>query len=341
MSSPNLNVIILAAGKGTRMKSQSAKVLHEVFFHPMVHWVVSSVTPLASQKTIVIVGHQHDAVRDALTGYDVLFAMQEQQLGTGHAVLSAAPLIDDPDSSVMIICGDSPLIRTETLEKMYSQHLDRNNDLTLMTTCLDDPTNYGRILKDGKGDILGIVEQKDANPEQLKITEINAGIYIVRSSFLFPALQRIGTDNSQGEMYLTDIVEIGVNENCRVDTFLAEDPAEILGVNSRIELAEASSEMQRRKNRQLMAAGITMSMPDTIIVSSESTVGQDTFLEGMVRINGKSSVGAACKIGQGTILHNVSIGDKVTIGPYSYITGTTLETGKEIPPYSHISSEKQ
>jgi len=338
MPANNLCVVILAAGKGTRMKSQNAKVLHTVFFHPMVHHVVRAIEPLAPTKTIVIVGHQKEKVQQALSGFTVEFAFQEQQLGTGHAVLSAEQFIDDPTSTVMILCGDTPLVRSETLASMFNHHLGNGCDLTLMTTHLQDPTNYGRIIKEQQGKVTGIVEQKDASPEQLAIKEINAGIYLVTSAFLFRALQQVDMNNSQGEMYLTDIVAIAVNEKLRVETFSA-DPSEILGVNSRVELALASEEMQMRRNRELMAAGVSMELPSTIAVSPESLIGGDTTLESLVKISGTSTIGSACNIGQGTILHNVKLGDNVVIGPYSFISGTSLDDGTTLPAYSSITTD--
>jgi len=333
----NLGVIILAAGKGTRMKSQYAKVLHEVFFHPMIHHVVRAVQPLSPDQTIIIVGHQREAVQSALFEFQVDFARQEQQLGTGHAVLSAEPLLNKMTSTVMILCGDTPLVKPETLASMVEAHRNGRRDLTLMTTELADPTNYGRILKDNRGKVQGIVEQKDANPQQLAIKEINAGIYLVDAQFLFSALKKIGTDNSQGEMYLTDIVEIAVQDNKNVGTFSADDPVEILGVNSRIELARASEEMQQRRNRDIMASGVSLTLPATVTVAPEATIGRDSQLDSMVKISGTSIIGESCVIGQGSILHNVLAGDKVVIGPYSYVSNTKLESGTILPPFSNIS----
>jgi len=319
------------------MKSQYAKVLHEVFFHPMIHHVVRAVQPLSPDQTIIIVGHQREAVQAALSEFQVDFARQEQQLGTGHAVLSAEPLLNQMTTTVMILCGDTPLVKPETLAAMVDAHRNGKRDLTLMTTELADPTNYGRILKDNQGNVQGIVEQKDANPQQLAIKEINAGIYLVDTPFLFSALKKIGTDNSQGEMYLTDIVEIAVQDNMNVGTFSAGDPMEILGVNSRVELARASEEMQRRRNRELMELGISMSLPATITVAPEATIGRDSLLESLVKISGTSTIGESCVIGQGSILHNVSAGDMVVIGPYSCLSNTKLEDGTTLPSFSNIS----
>ena len=206
----NLSTIILAAGKGTRMKSEKAKVLHELFFAPMIHHVLNALTGLDRAKDVVIVGHQRDKVMASLENFDVEFSVQEEQLGTGHAVLAAENHLAGSGDAIMILCGDTPLIQTETLQAMYAHHQKSNTPLTVMTTHLTNPTNYGRIISDESGNVLSIVEEKDATDEEREITEINAGIYCADESFLFSALKEVGTNNSQGEVYLTDIVAIAV-----------------------------------------------------------------------------------------------------------------------------------
>lgn len=334
MTSPQLSIIILAAGKGTRMKSEKAKVLHELFFAPMVEHVVNAVLPLQPAQTVAIVGHQQDAVKEVLQKFDIDFAIQDQQLGTGHAVLIAEDIVEETIGTVMILCGDTPLIRTETLTRMYQAHREHRAALTLMTTCLDDPTNYGRILTTTEGTVLGIVEQKDANPEQLQINEINAGIYCVEKEFLFNALKKVGTDNSQNEVYLTDIVTLAVESELLVEKYTTQNPLEVLGVNSRVELAEAHRELQLRRNRELMMQGVSMYLPETIAISPETSIGKDTLLEACVRITDGSRIGQSCTIGQGVILANCTIGDRVTIGPYSYLSDMTIDSGSTLPAYS-------
>ena len=208
MNTPDISAVILAAGKGTRMKSEKAKVLHELFFKPMLHHVLDTVAATDIQQTAVIVGHQRERVlaslQDAPTPYAFTPVVQEEQLGTGHAVLCAEAACGSSDL-VMILCGDTPLIRPETLQAMIDRHKDSKGLLTLMTTELDDPFGYGRIITDTDGGVVAIVEQKDASAEQRAIQEINAGIYLVDAEFLFSSLRQVGTDNSQGEVYLTDI----------------------------------------------------------------------------------------------------------------------------------------
>ena len=334
MSSPQLSVIVLAAGKGTRMKSDKAKVLHEVFFTPMIRHVVNAVLPLNPEQIIVIVGHQQNAVKQILQDFELDFAVQEQQLGTGHAVLIAEKSIKEDSDAVMILCGDTPLIKAETLARMYRAHRAGKAAVTLMTTHLEDPTNYGRILPTPDGKIVGIVEQKDATAKQLRINEINAGIYCVEKEFLFSALKKVGTDNSQNEVYLTDIVKLAAESGLSVEKVSTDNPLEVLGVNSRVELAEAHKALHRRRNIDLMMQGVSMYQPESISVSPEVHIGRDTILEPFVCITGSSRIGESCLIGQGTILGNCRIGDHVVIGPYSLLSDTTVDAESVLAAFS-------
>lgn len=332
-----LAVIILAAGKGTRMKSDKAKVLHEVFYAPMVHHVLNATLPLQPAQTVVIVGHQHAAVRQAIDPFDVDFVLQKEQLGTGHAVLVAEKSIAENVETVMILCGDTPLIQAETLLEMYACHRKQYAALTLMTTVLENPTNYGRILCDPGDRVRGIVEQKDATRQQLAIQEINAGIYCVEKEFLFSALKKVGTDNSQGEVYLTDIVKLAVDSDLVVEKYIAETPLDVLGVNSRVELSDAQKELQLRRNRMLMLEGVSMHNPETISVSPDSLITGDTLLGPGVNISNRTRIGHSCTISQGTILNNCQVGDNVSIGPYSYLFDCTISANTTLPPFSKNS----
>ena len=329
-----LYTVILAAGKGTRMKSNRAKVLHEVFFAPMIHHVLTAVQDLHPLKSVVIVGHQREAVIQAVKGFTADCVVQEEQLGTGHAVLCAEPAINDQDAVVMILCGDTPLIRTATLQAMYSRHLDRSSVCTIMTTILPNPANYGRIVSNQSGGVLAIVEEKDASPDQRKISEINAGIYCVNSGFLFDTLRRVGTDNCQGEVYLTDIVSLAVSSGRTVEKFINPCPRDVLGVNSRIELAQAHKEVQRRRNHQLMMQGVTMLDPDTTAICHTASIGSDSILHPGVRISGKSSIGSSCLLEEGVILHDCTLADQSTIGAYCYLDGITCPAGTILAPHT-------
>ncbi len=338
MTSLPLSIIILAAGKGTRMKSDKAKVLHEVFYAPMVHHVIAATSPLFAAQTIMIVGHQKSTVQKALSSFDVQFVVQEEQFGTGHAVLIAENEIDRNSHDVMILCGDTPLIRPETLQEMYEHHVKQAASLTLMTTVLANPTNYGRILCDNNNKVQAIVEQKDADEEQLKVQEINAGIYCVEKSFLFSALKMVGTNNSQGEVYLTDIVKIAVQQGLIVEKYIAPTPIDVLGVNSRLELADAQSELQMRRNRDLMLQGVTMNQPTTITVSPDSFIGKDTIIEPGVTLSHGSKIGQSCRIEQGSILKNCQIGDNCIIGAYSCLRSCEVTANTTLGPFSTTGS---
>ena len=251
MIQPPVSAFILAAGLGTRMKSTKAKVLHMVSSKPMIHHVVQTVNSIGFDKVFVVVGHQKEEVMAVLDDFQISFVVQEEQLGTGHAVLCAENQLQDIGGIVIILNGDVPLIGKDSIEKMLAKHQDRKPVLTIMTTQLDDPTNYGRILRTKQGQILAIIEEKDATPEQRKINEINAGIYCAEVPFLFEALHKVGTDNSQGEIYLTDIVKIAIGMGQQVEIFGGASAEEVLGVNSKIELAAANDYLQKKKNSKL------------------------------------------------------------------------------------------
>ena len=241
--------LVLAAGLGTRMKSSKAKVLHEVLDKPMILHVMDTIKNLSLDHTYVVVGHQKEKVSGLVKDYQAGCIVQEEQLGTGHAVLCAEKELTGIGGSVLILSGDVPLIRAETLQAMLADHARNNPALTLMTTTMDDPTNYGRIVRSSQGTLLGIVEEKDATIEQKKIREINAGIYCAEIPFLFEALKKVGTDNKQGEIYLTDIVKIAIDAGLQVDSFSGASSEEVLGINSRDELARANGYLQQQNNK--------------------------------------------------------------------------------------------
>ena len=330
-----VNALVLAAGKGTRMKSSKAKVLHEVFFAPMVHHVLEALLPLSPVDDIyVVTGHQHEAVASVLAPYGITLVHQQEQKGTGHAVLAAESVFCGKKGTILILCGDTPLIRPNTLQRMVEAHTASGGLLTVMTTQLDDPTHYGRILTDTKGSVVAIVEEKDASPEERRIGEINAGIYCVEVDFLFQALRQVGTDNKQGEMYLTDIVAIANREGYQVNRFLCEDAAEVLGVNSRLELAQAHEALQRRRNLQLMADGVTMLHPETVAIASAVTIGRDTVIQPGVTITGQSVIGEGCSIGPFVTIHDCRIGQGATVGSFCCLEGMTIAPGQKIPPHT-------
>lgn len=336
-----ISALVLAAGKGTRMKSNKAKVLHEVFFAPMIHHVIDALQPLSLREIVVVVGHQRQQVEETLQHADVVFAHQEKQLGTGHAALVAENLLAGREGVVLILCGDTPLIRSETLREMVEQHTAKGAKLTVMTTQLDDPTNYGRIVTDSSGNIQAIVEQKDATPEQQQIREINAGIYCVDIGFLYEALPKIGTDNQQGEVYLTDVVGIANGAGRAVNRFVCNDSGELLGVNSRVELAVAHARLQERRNRELMAEGVTLLSPESIWIEKTVSIGADTVIHPNVHVHGKTVIGNNCVVGPFCLMRDCIVGDGATIGDYSHLEGYRVADGTAIDPHSIKLSGKE
>jgi bifunctional UDP-N-acetylglucosamine pyrophosphorylase/glucosamine-1-phosphate N-acetyltransferase len=241
----------MAAGLGTRMKSTKAKVLHKVLSEPMIRHVVQTVDSIGFDNVFVIVGHQKEEVMAVLDDFQVSFVVQKEQLGTGHAVLCAGSQLQAIGGTVMILSGDVPLISKDSLQQMLVVHQDKKTALTVMATHLQDPTNYGRILRNEQGQLLAIMEEKDATPDQKKISEINAGIYCAEVSFLFKVLSKVGSDNSQGEIYLTDIVRIAVDMGQRVEIFSGASAEEVLGINSKVELEAANRYLQGKQRNTL------------------------------------------------------------------------------------------
>jgi bifunctional UDP-N-acetylglucosamine pyrophosphorylase/glucosamine-1-phosphate N-acetyltransferase len=326
--------LVLAAGKGTRMKSDTPKVLHEAFFSPMIHHVLDTLQPLVLGRSFVVTGHQHQLVEESLRGYPVSFVHQSQQLGTGHAVLACEGELRSHNGPVLILCGDTPLVRTETLQQLLRAHLDSASLMTIMTTTVADPTHYGRIISDEQGNIVGIVEEKDATPAQKEIKEINAGIYCVDGRFLFEALHRVGTDNMQGEVYLTDIVAIAVGDGIQVHKFSCADSGEILGVNSRRELAQAHSSLQRRYLSLLMDSGVTIIQPETVTIEKTVTIGNDSVIYPNTSLTGVCSLGSGVRVDSFVKIHDCTIGDGVRIGAFTHLQQTHIPSWSTVPPHT-------
>jgi bifunctional UDP-N-acetylglucosamine pyrophosphorylase/glucosamine-1-phosphate N-acetyltransferase len=334
-----VNGLILAAGLGTRMKSDKAKVLHEVLFKPMLLHVLDTVNSLNLDYTYVIVGHQREKVAELVSGYQASCITQEKQLGTGHAVLCAEKDLSSTGGTVLILSGDVPLIKADSLRGMLTAHAANLPSLTLMTTVLDDPTNYGRIVRDKEGRLLEIVEEKDATEVQKKIREINAGIYCAEVPFLFQILKKVGSDNKQGEIYLTDIVKIAVGMGLRVDIFSGAGGEELLGINSRSELAAANKYLQHHKNSQLMAEGVSLVDPETTFIQQEVQIGRDTVIYANVQISGNTCIGKNCTIGPDAVLHDCKIGDNAAIGPFSSLTSCTIKNNETVAPHTSLRQE--
>lgn len=329
---PVISALILAAGKGTRMKSELAKVLHPVYFKPMIQHVLDCVNGLDFDNIILITGHQAEAVEKACSDYPVFFVRQKEQLGTGHAVLTAESRVSQAGGVVMILCGDTPLISPGGIRKMLNEHLAGNRTLTVASTVLEDPANYGRLIIDSGNKVTAIVEEKDADPEQKKIRLVNAGIYCVDCNFLFKSLKEVGTDNKQGEVYLTDIVSLANKQGHSVSHFNYPDPLEVLGVNSRIELAEAHRFLQKRHLNRFMAEGVTVNLPDTVTIEPASHIGEDTVINPNVYICGETSIGRNCRIDSFVYIADSCIGDNAVIEAGTHLKGVNIEAGAAVKP---------
>jgi len=326
--------LVLAAGKGTRMKSDSPKVLHEAFFSPMIHHVMDALQPVFLGKSIVVTGHQRQLVEESLRDYPISFVQQSQQLGTGHAVLACEGELCSHSGPVLILCGDTPLIRTETLRLFLQFHVETASLVTVMTTKVLDPCNYGRIVSDEHGSIVKIVEEKDASPAQKEIREINAGIYCVDAHFLFDALRRVGTDNMQGEIYLTDIVAIATGDGIHVHKFYCTDSEEILGVNSRRELAQAHAVLQRRYLDVLMEYGVTLVQPEAVTIEKTVTIGKDSVIYPNTVLTGVCSIGSCVHIDSFVRIDGSTIGDCVRIGSFTHLQQANIPSWSTVAPHT-------
>ena len=330
----NLEVIILAAGLGTRMKSSTIKILHRAAGRPIVEYVLDLARDLCPTPPVMIIGHQRDAVQTAI-GERARYAIQEQQLGTGHAVLQAASLVD-PSKRVLILSGDVPLTRPETLRGLLDEHERGGHALTLLTMRPSDPARYGRIVRDGSGNVERIVEFKDANDEERLIGEVNAGIYVFNGEHLFDNLRNLGNQNAQGEYYLTDLLQQLRTSGYSVGAVVAADPAEALGVNSRKELAEVENVIQRRVVEQLMDGGVTFRNPSTVVIDSNVKIGKDTVVYPFVTLESGTEIGSGCVIEPGVHLINVRTGDGVHIKTGTVAEDAVIENEASVGPYAHL-----
>ena len=329
----NLEVIILAAGLGTRMKSSTIKILHRAGGRPIIDYVLDLAGELCPKAPVMVIGYQREAVQEAV-GDRARFAVQEEQLGTGHAVLQAAPSISG--KRVLILSGDVPLTRRETLQRLLDEHEGAGNALTLLTMKLADPAMYGRIVRGDDGSVQRIVEAKDANDEEKRINEVNAGIYVFEGEQLFDNLRNLSNQNAQGEYYLTDLLHTLREGGQRVGALVVNDPIEALGVNSRADLAQVESEIQRRVVERLMREGVTFRNPSTVVIDSMVTIGADTVIYPFATIEGSSQIGRDCVIEPGAHLTNVRIGDNVHVKTGTVAEDVIIEDDAMVGPYAHL-----
>jgi len=333
----NHAAIVLGAGKGTRMKSALPKVLHEVAGAPMIKHVIDLLKGLGVGRIIVVVGHGSEMVREKLAGYDVTFVEQTEQLGTGHAVLTAMSALKGYAGDVLILSGDVPLLTAPTLKGLFKVYKKAGptRALALITALLEDPSGYGRVIRDGDGKVVRIAEHKDADAGQRAVNEINTGCYLVEAAFLGENLKKIGSSNAQGEYYLPDLLPLAVKAGRKVSALTLFDPSEVMGINNRVELAEAGRLMRERILTALMKKGVTIIDPARTVIGADVKVGRDTIIHPAVNIS-NSSIGRECVIEQGAVITNSQIGGGTRIKAYSVIESSRIGKGAAIGPFARL-----
>jgi bifunctional UDP-N-acetylglucosamine pyrophosphorylase / glucosamine-1-phosphate N-acetyltransferase len=341
MNNVDTRVVILAAGLGTRMRSKRAKVLHRAGGMTLIEHVIATARAVTPAESIVIVtGHQAEQVENLLAPIGVRFVRQTEQKGTGHALECARGSLETSASSgdglVMVLYGDTPLLSAATLLRLRDLQAESHGAATLITTTLTDPSGYGRVIMDGDGAVRAIVEEKACTPAQRTIQIVNSGIYCFRADLLWKHLAEIQPNNSSGEYYLTDIAAILTRHGHRVESMHVRDSRELLGINTRIELADADRILRGRKADDLMLSGVTIERPETVSIDTQVRVGGDSIVEPFVRLLGETEIGEDCHIGAGSILENSVLGDRVVVQPYSMIADSRVDTGAQIGPFARL-----
>lgn len=330
-----MNTIILAAGKGTRMKSKLPKVLHKVAGKFMLQHVIDAAKSAGSNREVVIIGNGAELVREKISGVE--FALQAEQLGTGHAVLCAKDFFTNTAGTLLILCGDTPLFTGELLKNFVDAHENSKSAATVLTAIMPNATGYGRIVRDDKNNFSKIVEHKDCTADELKISEVNAGVYCFDTQKLFAALDKVTNDNAQGEYYLPDALSILKNDGEKISAVVAEDYKQTLGINSRVQLAEAEKILRMRKNISLMESGVTIIDPATTYIDFDVEIGQDTIIYPGTFIEGETEIGSDCVIGPFVhIRPNTKINDGVKIGNFVEVKNSVIGEGTKLPHLQYI-----
>ncbi len=335
---PGFAIVIMAAGKGTRLKSKRAKVLHEIAGQPLLAHVIKASQQIVSPQDIyVIIGHQAGAVRAAVSPMGVKFILQAEQRGTGHAIMCARDQVNGYEN-ILVLSGDVPLIRPETIARVRDFHLSEKAAMTILTAEPTDPFGYGRIIRAGAGSnrVKAIVEQKALNKAQQKTREINSGIYAFATRPLFSNIDSLTSDNAHQELYLTDMAAMLVRKKMPVVAIKASDPAEVLGANTLAELAALDATMRARKCNELMAAGVSIYRPETCVIDPEVEIGADTIVEPFVQILGKTRIGSDCRIRSFSVISDSQIADNVLVRPGCIIDQSQVASGALLGPYSHL-----
>jgi bifunctional UDP-N-acetylglucosamine pyrophosphorylase/glucosamine-1-phosphate N-acetyltransferase len=331
----DLTAVILAAGKGTRMRSRTNKVLHPVLGRPLLAYPIAACRAAGVGRIVIVVGHQHAEVRDAVGAPDVDFAVQEEQKGTGHAVLCAREALGSTAGTLLILCGDVPLIRPETLLRLVERHRGTSALATVLSMEPGDPGAYGRLVRDRQGALLRIVEARDAAAGELAIGEVNTGTYAAEMPWLWEALAGVGAANEQGEYYLTDVIEQSARAG-RASSLLLEDPDEVIGVNSRAELAEVGAVLRGRINRDWMEAGVTLEDPDRTWIEPDVVLEPDVVIGPACRLSGRTRVATGAHIEQGAVIRDSDIGPGARLLPYCVLTEARVGLAAQVGPFAHL-----
>lgn len=352
----SLTAIVLAAGKGTRMKSELPKVLHPLAGKAMINHVLDAVRQVGAARTVVVIGHGGEEVRSAL-GSDLEFARQDQQLGTGHAVIQALTVLPEATGDVLVVCGDTPLLRPETLSGLLSRHRETASVCTVLSARMPQPFGYGRIIRAADGRVERIVEEKDATPAERRVEEINTGSYCFDLQWLRAAMADLKPDNSQGEYYLTDSLAYFNRRQLPVQAYVAEDPQETMGINDRVQLAEAEGVLRRRVAVALMLQGVSIVDPANTYIDAQVEIGPDTVIQPFTMIRGRTRIGSGAVIGPHAEISDSILGDRVrfarsvmvdstagpdcNIGPFAYLRpGTALEQGVKIGDFVEVKKSR-
>jgi len=341
MGAEALHIVVLAAGKGTRMKSRRPKVLHQAAGLPLLHWVLRLARSLEPASITVVVGHEAGRVEAASAAPDVRFVLQEPQLGTGHALLQTQAVLAGASGRVLLLSGDVPLLSAASVKALLARQAERGAAMVVATARVADPAAYGRIVRGAHGELLRIVEHRDADDAVRRIDEINSGVYVFDLAPLFAGLARVGSANAQGEYYLPDLVEIFRNDGRPVDALVLEDADEIRGINTRAELAEVGRVLQERINASHMAAGVTLVDPATAYIGPDVTIGPDTIIHPFVILDGRTVVGADCELHAGTRISDCTLADGVTVLNHSVLQASTISQGAHIGPFARLRPDSE
>jgi len=336
MNDRNVAALILAAGQGTRMKSALPKVLHEIAGKPLAAWPVGLARELGCAPVTLVVGHGAELVKQRLGDDGLTYALQAEQLGSGHAVLCAEEALCGFRGSLLLLCGDVPLLQLETLQALLDLHRREQAAVTVLTAIVDNPHGYGRIIRDDNEAVCAIIEQKDADPAQQAVREINAGIYVFEAPFVFEALRGVGCDNASGEYYLTDVIGAARAAGKKVCALPVGSTEEVQGINDRLQLAEAAATMRRRINRELMRSGVTLVDPAITYIDAGVRIGADTVVHPNVHLRGATSIGVNGIVETGVMVSDCVIGDHVHLKAGSVLEGSTLGDRCAIGPMAHL-----